>query len=70
MTAQPGGTEHRTDVRDTRYGEIFLIRSKEGQLIGAVYNTTGRTGPCDGAAAGGHRRAAHGNRPGLPEIRA
>jgi hypothetical protein len=41
MTAQPGGTEHRTDVRDTRYGEIFLIRSEEGQLIGAVYNTTG-----------------------------
>jgi len=41
MTAQPGGTAHRTDVRDTRYGEIFLIRSEEGQLIGAVYNTTG-----------------------------
>ena len=41
MTAQPGGTAHGTDVRDTRYGEIFLIRSEEGQLIGAVYNTTG-----------------------------
>jgi hypothetical protein len=41
MTAQPGGTAHRTDVRDTRYGEIFLIRSEEGQLFGAVYSTTG-----------------------------
>jgi hypothetical protein len=41
MTAQPGGTPHMSDVRDTRYGEIFLIRSEEGQLIGAVYNTTG-----------------------------
>ena len=41
MTAQPGGTARRTDVRDTRYGEIFLIRSEEGQLIAAVYNTTG-----------------------------
>jgi len=34
MTAQPGGTAHRTDVRDTRYGEIFLIRSEEGHSSG------------------------------------
>jgi hypothetical protein len=40
MTAQPGGPS-RAHLRDTRYGEVFLIRSEGNQLAAAVYNTTG-----------------------------
>ena len=49
MTAQPGGPSHVTHLRDTRYGEIFLVRSEGGQLLAAVYNTTGLNDcPLDG----------------------
>lgn len=41
MTAQPGGTPHMTDLRDTRCGVILLIRSEEAQLIGTVYGGIG-----------------------------
>jgi hypothetical protein len=36
--SQPSQTAH---LRGTRYGEILLITSEEGQLTAAVYNTTG-----------------------------
>jgi hypothetical protein len=29
------------ELRGARYGEIFLITSNQGQLMAAVYNTTG-----------------------------
>ena len=41
MTGQPARTSHLAQLRGARYGEIFLIRSQEGQLTAAVYNTTG-----------------------------
>ena len=34
-------TAHLAELRGTRYGEIFLITSQEGELTAAVYNTTG-----------------------------
>ena len=40
--AQPSArTAHLAELRGTRYGEIFLITSQEGELTAAVYNTTG-----------------------------
>ena len=41
MTSQSGQPLHLAHLRGARYGEIFLIRSEEGQLTAAVYNTTG-----------------------------
>jgi hypothetical protein len=41
MTTRPDGSLHATNLRDNRYGEIFLIRSEGGQLMAAVYNTIG-----------------------------
>ena len=29
------------NLRDTRYGEVFLIRSEGGELMATVYNTIG-----------------------------
>ncbi|NMH98599.1 hypothetical protein [Pseudonocardia acidicola] len=41
MTVQPDGTLQAGDLRDARYGEIFLIKPEGGRLRGAIYNTTG-----------------------------
>lgn len=41
MTVQPGATRTATGLRNTRYGEIILVRPAEDGLRGAVYNTTG-----------------------------
>lgn len=41
MTGQSGHSGRIADLRDARYGEILLIRSEEGQLTAAIYNTTG-----------------------------
>jgi hypothetical protein len=40
MTSQSARASN-LDLRGVRYGEIFLIKSQEGQLTVAVYNTTG-----------------------------
>jgi hypothetical protein len=41
MTGSSGPTSHISHLRGARYGEVLLIRSKEGQLTAAVYNTIG-----------------------------
>jgi hypothetical protein len=41
MTSPSARTVRLAGLRGTRYGEIFLITSQEGQLTAAVYNTTG-----------------------------
>jgi hypothetical protein len=41
MIRQPGQPLQADHLRGTRYGEILLITSEEGQLTAAVYNTTG-----------------------------
>jgi hypothetical protein len=41
MTSQTSHSGRMDDLRGARYGEIFLIRSEEGQLTAAIYNTTG-----------------------------
>ena len=41
MTRQSSQPLHTAHLRGTRYGEILLISSEEGQLTAAVYNTTG-----------------------------
>lgn len=41
MTGPSARTGHLAQLRDARYGEIFLITSDQGQLTAAVYNTTG-----------------------------
>lgn len=41
MTVRPGEALRTTGLRNTRYGEIFLIRPDGDRLRGAVYNTTG-----------------------------
>jgi hypothetical protein len=41
MTSPSARRSHLADLRGARYGEIFLITSRHGQLTAAVYNTTG-----------------------------
>jgi hypothetical protein len=41
MAHSSARTAHLAELRGTRYGEIFLITSQEGELTAAVYNTTG-----------------------------
>jgi len=41
MTGQSGHSGRLADLRGARYGEILLVRSEEGQLTAAIYNTTG-----------------------------
>ena len=41
MTSQTSHSGRMDDLRGARYWEIFLIRSEEGQLTAAIYNTTG-----------------------------